>query len=86
MTQACPASSFVGYDFHADSIAAARKAVADAGLADRLSFEGETVMLAEPYANDEFAENINPAGRRRPRSRAQPESRTFAAPPRRRSS
>ncbi len=27
MAQAGPASSFVGYDFHADSIAAARKAV-----------------------------------------------------------
>ena len=39
MAQAFPASTFVGSDYHAPSIDAARKAVADAGVADRVSFE-----------------------------------------------
>jgi 2-polyprenyl-3-methyl-5-hydroxy-6-metoxy-1,4-benzoquinol methylase len=39
MAQAYPASTFVGSDYHAPSIDAARKATADAGVADRVSFE-----------------------------------------------
>lgn len=39
MAQAYPNSSFVGYDYHADSIAAARKRAAAAGVADRVRFE-----------------------------------------------
>jgi ubiquinone/menaquinone biosynthesis C-methylase UbiE len=39
MAQAFPASTFTGSDYHEDSIAAARKRAADAGVADRVSFE-----------------------------------------------
>jgi 2-polyprenyl-3-methyl-5-hydroxy-6-metoxy-1,4-benzoquinol methylase len=38
MAQAYPHSAFVGFDYHADSIAAARKAAAEAGVGDRVSF------------------------------------------------
>jgi SAM-dependent methyltransferase len=39
MATAYPASSFVGYDQHLPSIEAARKAAADAGVADRCRFD-----------------------------------------------
>src|SRR5439155_5149104 len=39
MAQAFPASRFVGFDYHDASIAAARKAAAEAGVAERVSFE-----------------------------------------------
>jgi SAM-dependent methyltransferase len=39
MAQAYPASTFVGFDYHDASIEAARKAAADAGVADRVTFE-----------------------------------------------
>ena len=39
MAQAYPKSNFVGYDYHAESIAAARRAAERAGLADRVRFE-----------------------------------------------
>jgi 2-polyprenyl-3-methyl-5-hydroxy-6-metoxy-1,4-benzoquinol methylase len=39
MAQAYPASVFVGSDYHAPSIEAARKAASEAGVADRVSFE-----------------------------------------------
>ena len=39
LAQAYPRSSFVGYDFHRPSIEAARKAAAEAGVADRCRFE-----------------------------------------------
>lgn len=39
LAEAYPASSFVGYDYHAPSVQAARAAAADAGLADRVSFQ-----------------------------------------------
>lgn len=39
MARAFPKSTFVGIDYHAPSIDAASKACAEAGLADRLSFE-----------------------------------------------
>jgi hypothetical protein len=39
MAQAYPRSSPVGYDFHLPSILAARKAAAEAGVADRCRFE-----------------------------------------------
>ncbi len=39
LAQAFPRSTFVGYDAHPDSIAAAEKAAADAGVADRVRFE-----------------------------------------------
>src|SRR5512133_884163 len=40
MAQAWPASSFAGFDYHADSIDQARKRAAEAGVADRGRFEG----------------------------------------------
>jgi SAM-dependent methyltransferase len=39
MAQAFPASRFVGFDYHDASIAIARKAAAQAGVAERVSFE-----------------------------------------------
>jgi SAM-dependent methyltransferase len=39
MAEAYPASRFVGFDYHDGSIAAARKAAADAGVSDRVTFE-----------------------------------------------
>ena len=39
MAQAFPRSTFVGSDYHAPSIDAARKAASEAGVADRVSFE-----------------------------------------------
>lgn len=39
MAKAYPKSTFVGFDYHPGSIDAARKAAADAGVADRVSFE-----------------------------------------------
>ncbi|MBI2705255.1 MAG: class I SAM-dependent methyltransferase [Actinobacteria bacterium] len=41
-----PSSRFVGYDYHPASIEAARKAAADAGVSDRVSFE---VATAKDY-------------------------------------
>jgi SAM-dependent methyltransferase len=39
MAQAFPNSEFAGFDYHEPSIAHARNAAADAGVADRVSFE-----------------------------------------------
>lgn len=39
MARAFPASTFVGYDFHPESIERARKLAADEGVSDRVSFE-----------------------------------------------
>lgn len=39
LAKAYPASTFVGIDYHAPSIEAARKAAAEEGVADRVSFE-----------------------------------------------
>jgi SAM-dependent methyltransferase len=46
MAQAFPNSTFVGFDYHDASIATARKAAAEAGVADRVSFE---VAPAQAY-------------------------------------
>jgi len=46
MARAFPASTFIGFDYHAPSIEAARKAAAEAGLDDRVSFE---VASAKEY-------------------------------------
>ncbi|HZQ86633.1 MAG TPA: class I SAM-dependent methyltransferase [Acidimicrobiales bacterium] len=46
LAQAFPASTFVGFDYHDASIVAARKAAAEAGVADRVSFE---VASAQSY-------------------------------------
>lgn len=39
LAQAFPASTFTGFDFHEESVLAARKAAAEAGVADRVRFE-----------------------------------------------
>jgi cyclopropane fatty-acyl-phospholipid synthase-like methyltransferase len=39
MARAWPSSTFVGFDYHADSIEQARKRAADAGVEDRCRFE-----------------------------------------------
>ena len=46
MAQAYPNSSFIGFDYHQESIAAARKRALDAGVADRVRFE---VASAKEY-------------------------------------
>ena len=51
MAKAFPAATFVGYDYHAGSIDAARKAAAEAGVADRVTFE---VASAKDYPGTDF--------------------------------
>jgi SAM-dependent methyltransferase len=102
MAQAFPNSTFTGFDPHRESIAAASKAAADAGVADRVRFEvasadsypgtydlvcffdclhdmGDpvgaaaaahraladdgTLLVVDPMAGDELAENLDPIGR-----------------------
>jgi 2-polyprenyl-3-methyl-5-hydroxy-6-metoxy-1,4-benzoquinol methylase len=46
MAQAFPNSAFVGFDYHNDSIVAARKLAAEAGVVDRVSF---TVSTASDF-------------------------------------
>ena len=51
MATAYPASSFIGYDPHPPSIEAARKAAADAGVADRCRFD---VATATDYSGRDY--------------------------------
>ena len=51
LAQAYPNSTFVGYDYHQPSIDAARKAAADAGVSNRVSFE---VASAKDYPGTNF--------------------------------
>lgn len=51
MAEAYPASTFVGSDYHAPSIDAARKAAAEAGVSDRVSFE---VATAQDFSGDSY--------------------------------
>jgi SAM-dependent methyltransferase len=51
MAQAFPASRFIGFDYHAPSIAAAAKAAAQAGVGDRVAFE---IADADALPDDEF--------------------------------
>jgi 2-polyprenyl-3-methyl-5-hydroxy-6-metoxy-1,4-benzoquinol methylase len=44
MAQAYPNSSFIGFDYHTDSIVAARQRAEAAGIADRVRFEAATAM------------------------------------------
>lgn len=44
LAQAFPRSTFIGFDYHTQSIEAARKAASDAGVADRVSFEVGTAQ------------------------------------------
>ncbi|MEZ0065338.1 SAM-dependent methyltransferase [Streptacidiphilus sp. MAP12-20] len=128
MAEAFPASHFVGFDYHAPSIEAARELAGKAGLGERVTFEvagaadfgggpydlitffdclhdmgdpvgglshcrarlteGGVVMLVEPHAEDNLAENLNPLGRALyaasslvcvPASQAQPVGRALGA-------
>lgn len=103
MAQAFPASTFVGFDYHAPSISTANQRAAEGGVAERVKFfEGSaknypgndydlvcyfdclhdmgdpvgaarhayqslkpdgTVLLVEPYANDQLEHNSTPVGR-----------------------
>lgn len=103
MAEAYPESTFIGYDSHKPSVEAARKAAAQAGVGDRVTFEvataadfpgtgydlacmfdalhdmGDpvaaarhirdalasdgTLLLVEPNAGDQVADNLNPVGR-----------------------
>ncbi len=51
MAQSFPASTFVGSDHHAGSIETARQRAAEAGVADRVTFE---VAPASSYSGDEY--------------------------------
>jgi 2-polyprenyl-3-methyl-5-hydroxy-6-metoxy-1,4-benzoquinol methylase len=51
MAEAYPASSFIGYDFHAPSIDAAREHAREHGLSDRVRFE---VSTAKEIAERDF--------------------------------
>jgi SAM-dependent methyltransferase len=51
LAEAFPASTFVGYDYHAGSVEAAREAAANAELSDRVSFE---VAGADDFEGGEF--------------------------------
>jgi SAM-dependent methyltransferase len=51
LAEAYPASTFAGFDYHADSITAARKAAAEAGVSDRVTFE---VAGADDFAGDGY--------------------------------
>ena len=51
MALAYPSSTFVGFDYHDGSIEAARKAAADAGVADRCTFE---VASATEYPGTDY--------------------------------
>lgn len=52
MAQAFPRSTFLGIDYHAESIDVARKRASEAGVADRVRFE---VASAADYAGEGFA-------------------------------
>lgn len=51
MAKAYPKSRFIGFDYHGPSIAYAREAAKDAGVADRVSFE---VAAAKEYGGSDY--------------------------------
>ena len=51
MAQAFPASRFIGFDYHEASIATARERAAEAGVADRVTFE---VAGADAYGGEGY--------------------------------
>lgn len=51
LAKAYPESTFSGFDYHAGSIEAARKAVAEAGVSDRVTFE---VSGAEDFPGEDY--------------------------------
>ncbi|MEE3851596.1 methyltransferase [Gordonia sp. LSe1-13] len=55
MAAAYPMSTFVGFDYHTESITLARKRTADAGLASQVSFEIATAQQFTGYGYDLIA-------------------------------
>jgi SAM-dependent methyltransferase len=51
MAQAYPDATFVGYDYHAESIAVARERAREAGVADRVRFE---IATADGYGGERY--------------------------------
>jgi 2-polyprenyl-3-methyl-5-hydroxy-6-metoxy-1,4-benzoquinol methylase len=51
LAQAYPASTFHGFDYHKESIEAARKAAAEAGVSDRATFE---IAFADAFPGDTY--------------------------------
>jgi SAM-dependent methyltransferase len=51
LAEAYPASTFAGFDYHADSITTARRAAAEAGVSDRVTFE---VAGADDFPGDGY--------------------------------
>lgn len=51
LAQAYPASTFHGFDYHKESIDAARKAAAEAGVSDRATFE---IAFADAFPGDTY--------------------------------
>jgi len=51
MAETYPTSTFVGFDYHAPSIEAARKAATDAGVGDRVAFE---VATAQDFGGTDY--------------------------------
>ena len=64
MAEAFPASRFVGIDYHADSIAVARERAAEAGVADRVTFEvaGAAELPGEGYDLVAFFDSFHDLG------------------------
>ena len=64
MAQAFPASRFVGVDYHAGSIETARRRAAEAGVADRVSFEvaGAAGLPGEGYDLVAFFDSFHDLG------------------------
>ena len=64
MAEAFPASRFVGVDYHAESIATARQRAAEAGVADRVTFEvaGAADFAGEGYGVVAFFDAFHDLG------------------------
>ena len=64
MAEAFPASQFIGIDYHADSIAAAREDAEAAGVADRTTFAvaGATELAGEGYDLVAFFDSFHDLG------------------------
>ncbi|GAA2791980.1 class I SAM-dependent methyltransferase [Nonomuraea dietziae] len=71
LAEAYPRTTVVGSDYHADSIALARKGAAEAGLADRVSFEVATAQTFTGTGYDPGDDVRLPARHGRPARRRQ---------------
>ena len=82
MAQAFPASRFVGIDYHADSIATARERAAEAGVADRVTFEvaGAADCAARATTSSRSSTRSTTSATRSPRRAARRRRSRPAAP------